>query len=106
MSSMSDLAEQRALVRAQVRLAPVAAESVELRSQRSDLRGSCPFHPDTARGLYVGPNDRFHCFSCGAGGDVVDWTMRVHQIDEAAAITRLLQCPPGTASNGLTPDHS
>lgn len=88
---MSDFREQRAHVRAQVPLAPLIAETVDLKPAQADLRGACPFHPDATRGLYVGPSGNFHCFSCGAGGDVVAWTMKIHRIDEAAAITRLLQ---------------
>jgi len=45
----------------------LVAETVELEATQSGLRGSCAFHPDPTRGLYV-HNRRFHCFSCGAGG--------------------------------------
>ena len=91
MSSMSDLAEQRALALAQIPLVALISETVDLEPAQLALRGACPFHPDASRGLYVSPNGHFHCFSCGSGGDVVAWNMRVHQIDEAAAIDRLLR---------------
>lgn len=91
MASVSDLGEQRARARAQVPLAALIAETVDLKPAQTNLRGACPFHPDISRGLYVGPSGNFHCFSCGAGGDVVTWTMKIHQIDEAAAIIRLLR---------------
>nr|WP_247650766.1 CHC2 zinc finger domain-containing protein [Sphingomonas sp. S2M10] len=86
------MTELRALARAHVQLQDIVAETVDLSPQRSNLRGCCPFHPDTAAGLYVGANGHFHCFSCGSEGDVVDWTMRLYMIDEAGAIERLL--PP------------
>lgn len=87
---MPDIAEQRALARSRVSLKSVMAETVDLKPAQSNLRGACPFHPDATRGLYVSPSGNFHCFSCGTGGDVVAWTMKVHRIDEAAAIIRLL----------------
>ena len=91
MQPMSNLAEQRALARSHVSILSMTAETVDLEPAQSDFRGACPFHPDASRGLYVNSKGNFHCFSCGAGGDVVAWTMRVHQIDEAAAIDRLLR---------------
>lgn len=91
MTSVSELSEQRARAREQVPLAALMAETVDLKPAQSNLRGACPFHPDATRGLYVSPSGNFHCFSCGAGGDVVAWTMKVHLIDEAAAIIRLLR---------------
>jgi len=34
----------------------------------------CPFHNDKNASLHVYPGDRgFHCFSCHAGGDVIDF---------------------------------
>lgn len=58
------------------------------RSGREQWRGRCPlhegqgqdsFHVNTARQL-------FHCFSCGAGGTVLDWVAAVEQcgVQEAA----------------------
>lgn len=97
---MADLAEQRALARAQVPLAKIVSETVDLRPDRSELRGSCPFHPDIDRGLYLSRRNHFHCFSCGASGDVVDWAMHVYQVDETDAISRLLRYPPQTDDKG------
>ena len=94
---MPDAAEQRALTRARVPLAAMIAESVDLRVEQLQMRGPCPLHPDSSRGLYVGREGYFHCFSCGAGGDVVDWTMRVKGVDEAAAIHMLLGSQPPAA---------
>jgi len=46
---------------------------------------------------------RFHCFSCGAGGDVVDWTMLVEGVDEATAIEHLVaRKPPAADGQSVT----
>jgi DNA primase len=88
---MSDIADLRALARSRISLLSAIAEAVDLEPAEPDLRGACPFHPDVSRSLYVSSKGNFYCFSCGGGGDVVAWTMRVHQIGEAAAIDRLLR---------------
>lgn len=36
------------------------------------LRARCPFHDDRDPSLVVYPDQRWHCFGCGKGGDVVD----------------------------------
>ncbi len=91
---MSNLAELRALAHARRPLLKLVAETVELQATQSGLRGACPFHPDASRGLYI-HNGRFHCFSCGVGGDVVDWWMRLHGGDENAAAAYLTRDAPG-----------
>lgn len=85
---------ERAPARAYAPLDSVIAERVELHAENASLRGSCPLHLDERRSLYVMRIGCFHCFSCGAGGDVVDWTMLVDRVDEASAIKRLLARQP------------
>ncbi|NKQ39519.1 MAG: hypothetical protein HF967_08675 [Methanosarcinales archaeon] len=39
----------------------------------------CPFHNDSTPSLYIYKEDnRFHCFSCGANGDVIDLYMELN----------------------------
>jgi len=55
----------------------VAAFGVELRPSGHGFVGCCPFHEDSTPSLSVGgAPDRFHCFGCGASGDVIDWVQR------------------------------
>ena len=46
----------------------------ELRSQRNLLVARCllPSHEDTNPSFTIYPDQRFHCFGCGATGDVID----------------------------------
>lgn len=85
---MSDIANLRALARAHHRLPTMMAKVVDLQPTPSGLRVDCTFHPDASRGLYIS-RERYFCFSCGTGGDVVDWWMRHHSIDETTAIFQL-----------------
>lgn len=55
----------------------VAAAGVELHRSGRSLMGCCPFHEDSTASLSVGGvPDRFHCFGCGASGDVIDFVRR------------------------------
>ena len=56
------------------------------------LRGVCSFHPDVWRGFYLDPaRGRYHCFSCGCGGDAVAWVMRTKDMDRENAVAILAE---------------
>lgn len=55
-----------------------AREGIELRGAGNDLKGLCPFHVERTPSFTVHPDrGRFHCFGCGADGDVFTfWGLR------------------------------
>ena len=63
-----------------------AAEYYQLRVDRKGLV-ACPFHNDRTPSMKV--DARFHCFGCGADGDVIDFTARLHGLDVKAAAEKL-----------------
>ncbi|MFC8501309.1 CHC2 zinc finger domain-containing protein [Pedococcus sp. NPDC057267] len=82
----------------------VAAAGVELRRQGRGWMGCCPFHDDTTASLSVdGIPDRFHCFGCGASGDVIDFIQRLHGLTFPQAVEQLEHGMPVT--NSWTPAH-
>ena len=80
-----------AAVRARHRIEEVvAAAGVELRPSGRGYLGCCPFHDDTTASLSVGGvPDRFHCFGCGATGDVIDFIRRLHHVGFRDAVALL-----------------
>jgi len=52
----------------------------------------CPFHDDHSPSMYVVPGKQiFHCFSCGAGGNAIDFAMRYHGMEFRAALEHLAE---------------
>ena len=51
----------------------------------------CPFHNDTHPSLriYSEPGRGFYCYSCGAGGSVIDFVMRLFRINYKQALLRI-----------------
>lgn len=50
----------------------------------------CPFHGEKTPSLKLYPGTGgYHCFGCGAGGDVIDFTARLFGLDRPAALRRL-----------------
>jgi DNA primase len=68
----------------------IAARGVQLRRLGRHLAGCCPFHEDRRPSLTVYPETAsFHCFGCGAGGDVIDFVRRADGIGFLDAVERL-----------------
>lgn len=50
----------------------------------------CPFHKDTHPSLKV-YRDSFYCFSCGAGGDLINFVARLNNVNNYTAAQKLNQ---------------
>lgn len=68
----------------------VAAAGVDLHPRGHGWVGCCPFHDDSSPSMTVDAiPDRFHCFGCGATGDVVDFVGRMHGLGVRDAVAFL-----------------
>ena len=73
----------------------VAASGVELHPRGRGYVGCCPFHEDDTPSLSVaGIPGRFHCFGCGAHGDVIDYVSRITGADFVEAVRALQRGDP------------
>lgn len=67
---------------------------VNLRRQGNgdNYMGHCPFHDDRHPSLSVhGSKKLFHCFGCGAGGDIFKFVMLVEKVSFSEAVRKLAQ---------------
>ena len=52
-----------------------------LKRQGRTCKGLCPFHSEKTPSMVVYPeNQSFYCFGCGAGGDVINFVMRIETL--------------------------
>lgn len=85
-SSKSAIAE----IKARLSIVEVIQGFVSLKKSGKNHIGLCPFHDDNNPSMQV--NDEkgfFHCFSCGAGGDVFGFLMRYSNIGFPEALKEL-----------------
>lgn len=69
--------EEREEIRSNVDLASLVGDDVELRRRGDKLWTCCPFHEEKTPSFMIDESDQhFHCFSCGAHGDVFDYVMQ------------------------------
>ena len=68
----------------------VEAAGVRLRGRGRVRQGVCPFH-DEAEGSFTvyADSQRYYCFGCGEGGDVLDFIRRAENLSLPEAIQRL-----------------
>jgi DNA primase len=64
-------------IRHAVDIAEIVSESVLLRKAGKNLVGLCPFHSEKTPSFTVSLDKQiFHCFGCGAGGNVFSFVMK------------------------------
>lgn len=65
-------------VREQTDITQVVSEHLSLSRAGQNLKGLCPFHAEKTPSFMVSPARQiFHCFGCGAGGNVFTFLMKL-----------------------------
>ncbi len=68
----------------------IVGRRVELRKAGRTLKGLCPFHSEKTPSFNVFPeNNSYHCFGCGAHGDIFSFVMRTENLEFAEALKTL-----------------
>ena len=76
----------------------VEASGVRLHGRGRVRQAVCPFHEEAEGSFTVyADSERFYCFGCGEGGDVLDFVRRAEGLSLPEAIRRLDASPPTTA---------
>ena len=68
-------------LRLQANIVQVVQDYVPLRKVGRTYKGLCPFHAEKTPSFHVDPDKGFfHCFGCGAGGDVFEFLERHEKV--------------------------
>lgn len=79
-----------ARIKEQADIVQIIGECVELKRAGVRFLGCCPFHNEKTPSFSVHPGQQFfHCFGCGASGDVLEFQMKYHNLDFPAAMKEL-----------------
>lgn len=77
-------------LRQRVPVSDVVGKAVKLSRAGREYRGLCPFHREKSPSFYVNDDKQFyHCFGCGAHGDVITFLMRQSNLTFPDAIETL-----------------
>ena len=76
-------------IRERLPLSELVGRAVVLQRRGGDLVGLCPFHNERTPSFTVNDGRGFyHCFGCGAHGDVFRWLTETDGLDFRAAVAR------------------
>lgn len=95
-------------LKSRVDIGDVVSSYVNLKRRGKALLGLCPFHNEKTASFNVSTeNGYFHCFGCGAGGDVITFIMKIENLDYIEAVKFLaqragLQMPEDGYDNSLS----
>lgn len=65
-------------IRDRIDIAEIVGQHVSLTRAGQNLKGLCPFHHEKSPSFTVSPSRQiFHCFGCGAGGNVFTFLTRI-----------------------------
>jgi DNA primase len=77
-------------IRSRADIYEVVSESVPLKKAGKNYKGLCPFHSEKTPSFNVSPEKQiYHCFGCGAGGNVFRFLMEKEDLPFVDAVKRL-----------------
>jgi len=77
-------------VRASTDIVSVIGTYVNLKRTGKSIKGLCPFHKEKTPSFFVSPERQmYHCFGCGAGGDVFSFIMNYLNFSFTEAVEEL-----------------
>src|SRR3954462_9113826 len=76
-------------IKHRIAIEDVVGEKVRLARAGRNLKGLCPFHSEKSPSFVVYPKDgSYHCFGCGANGDIFGFLMKTEGLDFRGALKK------------------
>ena len=68
----------------------VISKYIDLKKSGNNYMALCPFHLEKSPSFYVSPDKNiYHCFGCGASGDVIKFVSEIEKISLSEAVEKL-----------------
>lgn len=70
----------------------IVSSYVSLRRNGTDFVGLCPFHREKTPSFHISSDKQlFYCFGCGTGGNLIDFVMKIENLDFVDSIKFLAE---------------
>ncbi len=77
-------------IKSRIDIIELISDYIELKKAGQNYRANCPFHAEKTPSFMVSQNKQiFHCFGCGAGGDIFGFVMKYENLNFQEALKML-----------------
>ncbi len=89
MNDMKDVIEE---IKNRCDIASIISQYIEIKPSGTNYKGLCPFHGEKTPSFYINTSKQIYkCFGCGEGGDVINFVMKIENLDFMDAVKLLAQ---------------
>lgn len=89
MNNMRDIIDE---VKSRCDIVNVISQYISLKQSGSNFSGLCPFHSEKTGSFHVNQSKQIYkCFGCGEGGDVINFVMKIENLDFIEAVKLLAE---------------
>ncbi|MCL5265876.1 MAG: DNA primase [Chloroflexi bacterium] len=79
-------------IKDRLNIVDIVSPTVDLKKMGRNFKGICPFHAEKTPSFIVFPDGgNYHCFGCGANGDILTFVMKTQGLDFGEALQLLAQ---------------
>ena len=79
--------ESKETLKTSVDIVDVISDHLELKKAGANFKACCPFHGESTPSFVVSPSKQiYHCFGCGAGGDVFKFVQEFNKVSFVEAV--------------------
>ena len=87
MNDIKDIIEE---IKSRCDIANVISSYINIKPSGTNYKGLCPFHGEKTPSFYINTSKQIYkCFGCGEGGDVINFVMKIENLDFMDAVKLL-----------------
>lgn len=79
MNDMKDIIDE---IKSRCEISSIISEYMAIKQSGSNYKGLCPFHGEKTPSFHINTSKQIYkCFGCGEGGDVINFVMKMENLD-------------------------
>lgn len=87
---MNDIKYIMEEIKSRCDIANIISSYINIKPSGANYKGLCPFHGEKTPSFYINTSKQIYkCFGCGEGGDVINFIMRIENLDFMDAVKLL-----------------